>query len=188
MLLLPRLSAAHDRPDDQRRLLRQWLPGAALIMILLVTTLQLIVDPVIRSAFGAEFTPAIETARWLLVADGLLGFRRVLNAVLQARGRGRTASRIELTLTLTLVLGVLLAALVDSLVLVAVTMTAVGGMSCLALGVAIVAGRRSVARPRAGTRAHRRIGRLLDDCPGRQWAPLSPMTSADALVPVSTLP
>lgn len=152
MLLLPRLSAAHDSPADQSRMLRQWLPGTALIMILLVGIVQLIVDPVIRGAFGAEFAPAIETARWLLVADGFLGFRRVLNAVLQARGRGRVSSRIELALTGALVVGVLLAALADDLVLVAVAMTGVGVLSCLAQGIAIIRGPKQVSRRRTGAR------------------------------------
>jgi enterobacterial common antigen flippase len=161
MLLLPRLSAAHDRPEDQRRMLRQWLPATALIMLLLVGSVQLIVDPVIRGAFGTEFAPAIETARWLLIADGFLGFRRVLNAVLQARVQGRVASRIELALTGALVVGVLLAALAESLVLVAVAMTAAGVLSCLAQSIAIIKGPAEISRRRteARTRPKHRAAR-----------------------------
>ena len=137
-VLLPRLAAAHDEPDEQARLLRRWVPGAALLIVLIVVALQLVLAPVIELAFGAEFAPAIVCARWLVVADGLLGFRRILIAVLQARGQGGSASWIEISLTALLAIGIVVAALQQSLMMVGVATFAVGVLSCLLLGLAIL--------------------------------------------------
>lgn len=136
-LLLPRLSAASARPEEQARLIRSWLPLTAGLIAVLVASLELLVEPIIRIAFGEEFLPAVEVARWLLVADGLLGFRRVLICVLQARGRGRIASIIEVVLAVVLVAGIGVAAWYDDLALVGVTLTVVGALSCLVLAVAM---------------------------------------------------
>ena len=78
----------------------------ATIIVLVVSAVQLVLAPVIELAFGAEFAPAIACARWLVLADGLLGFRRVLIMVLQMRGRGGVASWIEFSLTALLVGGI----------------------------------------------------------------------------------
>ena len=147
-VLLPRLSAVRDDPAAARALRRQWLPATAVLMLLVVGFLQLVVDPVIRLAFGAEFAPAIEVARWLIVADGLLGFRRVQSAVLQAQGRGGTASRIELVLTVVLVAAIVAAALASQLVLVGVSLAAVGLASVVWLQLAIWRGPAAAASGR----------------------------------------
>lgn len=136
-LLLPRLSAESARPEEQARLIRSWLPLTAGLIAVLVVSLELLVEPIIRIAFGEEFLPAVEVARWLLVADGLLGFRRVLICVLQARGRGRIASIIEVVLAVVLVAGIAVAAWYDDLALVGITLTVVGALSCLVLAVAM---------------------------------------------------
>ncbi|GAA4672594.1 oligosaccharide flippase family protein [Nocardioides nanhaiensis] len=150
-VLLPRLSAVRDDPVAAKALRRQWLPATAILMLLVVGFLQLVVDPVVRLAFGAEFAPAIDVARWLILADGLLGFRRVQSAVLQAQGRGGTASRIELVLTLVLVAAIVAAALASELVLVGVSLAVVGLLSVVSLQLAIWRGpaRSSRARHRA---------------------------------------
>jgi O-antigen/teichoic acid export membrane protein len=140
-LLLPRLSAESDDPAAQARLIRAWLPLTGALIVVLVGTLELLVEPVIRIAFGAEFLPAVAVARWLLLADGLLGFRRVLVCILQARGRGRIASVIEVALTVLMVGGIGFAALRDDLTLVGITLAGVGALSCLLLAVAIRATR-----------------------------------------------
>ena len=137
-VLLPRLAAAQGKPEAQARLLRLWLPGVATIIVLVVSAVQLVLAPVIELAFGAEFAPAIACARWLVLADGLLGFRRVLITVLQVRGRGASASLIEFSLTALLVGGIVTAALQRSLVLVGVAIFVVGAVSCLMLTVAIL--------------------------------------------------
>lgn len=146
-LLLPRLSAHHDRPEEQRRLIATWLPLTAAIILVLVGCLELVVEPVIRVAFGTEFLPAVDVARWLLLADGLFGFRRLLVCVLQARGRGALASWIELALTVVMVAGIAVAASVGELHLVGVVLAGVGALSCLSLAVAV-----RVARPLAPPR------------------------------------
>ena len=146
-VLLPRLAAAHDRPADQAKLLRLWLPAAGGMIVLVVVGLQLVIAPVIELAFGPAFAPAIACARWLVVADGLLGFRRILIAVLQARGQGGSASWIEMTLTALLAGGIVVAAIQQSLVLVGVATFVVGLLSCLMLTLAILRPARRTQQP-----------------------------------------
>lgn len=152
-ILLPRLSALAEDPEAARALRRQWLPAAAGLMVLAVLGLQVVVDPVITLAFGEEFSPAVEVARWLILADGFLGFRRVQTTVLQAQGRGGDASRIELVLTVVLVGAILGAAAASSLVLVGVAMAAVGFLSVVGLQLTIRRADRQSAPPRARHRA-----------------------------------
>lgn len=147
-ILLPRLSALADDPAAARALRRQWLPATALLMLVIAGGLQLVVDPVIRLAFGEDFAPAIEVARWLIVADALLGFRRVQIVVLQAQGRGGTSSLIEMVLTVVLVVAVVLAGLADRLVLVGVALAGVGLLSVLWQGAAIGRADRQTTRHR----------------------------------------
>ena len=156
-VLLPRLSAAQGNSEAQVRLLRLWLPGVAVVIVLVVCGVQLVLAPVIEFAFGAEFAPAITCARWLVVADGLLGFRRVLITILQVRGRGSAASWIEFSLTALLAAGIVTAALQRSLVLVGVAIFVVGAVSCLMLTVAILLpSRRRTWRPSRANRARQR--------------------------------
>ncbi len=152
-LLLPRLAATVDDPVEQRRLVRSWLTTTAALMVVMVAGLQLILAPLIRVAFGPEFEPAIEIARWLILADGLLGFRRLPICVLQARGRSGVASLIEFVVTLAVILGIALAAAAGDVVLVAVSMAAGGALCLVLLGLALIG-----HQPR-----HRRSGRAPSD-------------------------
>ena len=142
MVLLPRLAAAHDDPDEQARLLRRWVPATLGLIVLIVLSLQAVIEPVIVLAFGEEFAPAVACARLLVIADGLLGFRRVLIAILQARGQGGNASWVELSLTVVLTVGIVVAALQQSLLLVGAAMVVVGVLSCALLWWAILGSRR----------------------------------------------
>jgi O-antigen/teichoic acid export membrane protein len=110
-----------------------------------VGSLELVIDPIIRIAFGRDFEGASACAHWLVAASGLLDFRRVLIAILQGRDRGGQASVIEIALTPFLVLGIVLAALAHNLVGVSLTMGGVGVIACVMLGFA-------VARSAPGTR------------------------------------
>jgi hypothetical protein len=74
----------------------------------------------------------------MIVASAFLGLRRVMIAVLQGRGRGGFASIVELALTPVMVGGIILAAALESLVAVGITMLAVGIVSCLVLGFRVV--------------------------------------------------
>jgi hypothetical protein len=58
-------------------------------------------------------------------------------AVLQGRGRGGFASITELALTPVMIGGIILAAALDNLVAVGITMLVVGMVSCLVLGVGV---------------------------------------------------
>lgn len=134
VIVLPRVASAHADPALQRRIVRQWVTLAAVLIGGAVIVLEIIVGPVIRIAFGEEFVGATTCARWLLAADGVLGFRRVLIAVLQGQGRGGRASVIEFGLTPVIIGGIVIAGWYHSLVGVSMAMLVVGTLSCAALG------------------------------------------------------
>ena len=137
VIVLPQVARAHADPAAQRAVARRWLGLTALVVLVIVAGLQLVIDPLIRIAFGEEFAGATETARWLIVADAFFGLRKVLIAVLQGQGRGGTASWIELLLAPLLVLGVVVASQVGELPVVGMTMVGVAALACVALGVAV---------------------------------------------------
>lgn len=148
VVVLPRVAAHHDDPAGQRAVIRRWFTISAGLIAAIVAVLELLVEPIIRIAFGEEFVGAVDVARWLIVADGFLALRRVLIAALQGQGRGGTASWVELLLLPVLVGGIVLAAYQDSLVGVGATLAVVGLLSCLALARAVF--RRESGRHRSG--------------------------------------
>jgi O-antigen/teichoic acid export membrane protein len=137
MVILPRLVRVQGDPDAERTMVRTTIAFSAAVIAAVTAAIVVVAGTVIRIAFGADFVPATRTAEWLVGASGLLAFRRVLIAVLQARGRGGLASVIETVLTPVLVVGIVVASLHDDLVGVALTMGVVGLLSCLALGTAV---------------------------------------------------
>jgi O-antigen/teichoic acid export membrane protein len=102
-MLLPKVAAA--KPSEARRIVMHWMLAAAALDIVMVLGLEAVIDPVIRILFGSEFIAAIPTARVMILAWGLLSYRLVLTAVLQARGHAGKASAIEMGATAVLVLG-----------------------------------------------------------------------------------
>jgi O-antigen/teichoic acid export membrane protein len=134
---LPHISSLQADPEAEARFVRRWLVTTVVLLGVVVGGLELLLEPLIRVTFGHEFVGATECARWVLVASGLLGLRRVLIAVLQGRDRGRVASYTELALTPIVVVGIVIAAAADSLVGVGITMLAVGATGCLVLGAAV---------------------------------------------------
>lgn len=134
---LPHISSLQGDPEAEKRFVRRWLLTTVVLLGAVVGVLELLLEPIIRVTFGHDFLGATECARWVLAASGLLGFRRVLIAILQGRDRGRIASYTELALTPIVVVGIVVAAAADSLVGVGVTMLAVGAAGCLILGVAV---------------------------------------------------
>lgn len=162
VIVLPRVAMTSADGAAQRAVIRRWIGFAIVTIAGAVLMLELIAAPAIRIAFGEEFLPATEVTRWLILGIGLLGVRRVLIAVLQGKGRGSTASWVELALTPAMVLGVLLASLEDSLTGIGITMTAVGTLSCLVLGVRVwtvtpAVSRSAHRRPRAPDRLRSRF-------------------------------
>ncbi len=147
VIVLPRVAMTNADPEEQRALIRRWVVLSAGMITAVVVGLELVVGPAIRLTFGEEFTGAIEAARWLVLADGLLGFRKVLIAVLQGQGRGGVASWIELAVTPGMVLGVVVASIYDSLPGIGITMVAVGLLSVGALGLAVFRGGQPVRPP-----------------------------------------
>jgi O-antigen/teichoic acid export membrane protein len=138
MVALPRVSFLQSDPAAERHFVRRWLAFSAGFLALSVLVLELVTEPLIRLTFGPDFVDATACARWILVGSGLLGYRRVLIAVLQGRDRGGFASWVELALTPVVVVGILASAHEDSLVGVGVTMTVVGLASCLVLSGALL--------------------------------------------------
>lgn len=130
LVILPRVARAGRDAEAERRVMRRWLPLTAVTIAAVVGVLEIGAGPIIRLAFGEEFAGAIPCAHWLILADGLLGFRRSLIAVLQGQGRGSTASRIELMLTPVVVLGIAGAGSTDHLYAVGLSMTVIGVVSC----------------------------------------------------------
>lgn len=137
IIVLPRVAAQPGNRSAQQAVIRRWVLLSAALIGVIVVGLQLVVDPVIRIAFGEEFTGAITCARWLILADGLMAMRKVLIAVLQGQGRGGTASWIELGLLPVMIGGTVVAALLGSLTEIGIALTVVGLLSCLALGRAV---------------------------------------------------
>lgn len=134
VVVLPQVAQHQDDPVEQRAVVRRWTGFTVLLVVLIVGGLQLVVEPVIRLAFGREFLGAVECARWLIVADGLFALRRVFISVLQGQGRGGAASWVELALLPLLAVGIVVASIADSLAGVGVALAAVALLSCLALG------------------------------------------------------
>ncbi len=137
VIVLPRVAAAHHDPDLQRSVIRRWTSIAAILILGIVVVLEVIVEPLIRIAFGTEFLGAVECARWLIVAGGLMALRGVLIGVLQGQGRGAVASWVELALVPIMVIGFVVAGVSGSLPGVGMTLAAVGLLSCIALARAI---------------------------------------------------
>jgi O-antigen/teichoic acid export membrane protein len=146
MVILPRVTVAQKDPDAERHLVRRWLLLSAALIASVVGVLELVAGWAIRVTFGPDFVAATTCTRWLLLAAGILDFRRVLIAVLQGRNFGGRASVIELALTPVVIAGIAVAAANDSLVGVSLAMAAVGVVGCLLLGV-------TVARTSPGSRA-----------------------------------
>jgi O-antigen/teichoic acid export membrane protein len=146
VIVLPRVATHQDDPVAQRAVVRRWVGITVVLATVIVAVLEIVVEPVIRHAFGPEFVGAVDCARWLIVADGLLAVRSVMIAAMQGQGRGGTASWVELALLPVLLVGIVVAAQAESLVGVGVTLTAVGLLSCLALGWCVARGPRSSGR------------------------------------------
>lgn len=149
VVVLPRVASHHDDPVGQRAVIRRWFGISLALVAAIVLVLEVIVEPVIRLAFGEEFVSAVSVARWLIVADGLLALRRVLIAILQGQGRGGVASWVELALLPVVVAGIAFSAVHDSLDGVGMSLALVGLLSCLALGRAVF--RSPPGRHRGGT-------------------------------------
>lgn len=150
VVVLPRVAMNWNDPGAQRAVILRWTGLAAALVTVVAGLLQLVVDPVIRLAFGAEFVGAITAARWLILADALMAFRKVLIAVLQGAGRGGSASLVELTILPFMLVGVCVAASNGSLVAVAIALGLSGLVSCLALGWSIRSHLARAATPSHG--------------------------------------
>ncbi|HUS21495.1 MAG TPA: oligosaccharide flippase family protein [Aeromicrobium sp.] len=151
-VLLPRVAAQQSLPA-RRRLIASWLAAAAAGTTIVVVPLVLTAGPLIHFAFGDEFMGAVEVARWLIVAQGILGFRRVFIMALQGLGRGAVASVVEVGLTVVMVAGVVFVAVRESLVGAAMVMLGVGCLSCLLLAALLVRALRPEPSLGAGSRA-----------------------------------
>ena len=133
-VVLPRIAVLQADPAAERHFVRRLLLFSVALFTLVVLGMQAVLVPVTRLTFGAEFLAATDCARWMIVASAFLGVRRVLIAVLQGRDRGGFASIVELALTPVMIGGIIVSAVMESLVAVGVTMLAVGIVGCLVLG------------------------------------------------------
>lgn len=146
-ILLPKVTAAHASPSGDGRVVRNWTLFGLATSVAVVVGIEIILGPLIRIAFGDAFVGATATARWLVLADGLLGFRRVLISVLQARDEGGPASTVELVVAVLTVIGIAVASFAHNLEAVGQTLTAAGVLSCVVMGWMVVRGRTSAPQP-----------------------------------------
>ncbi|WP_436697978.1 lipopolysaccharide biosynthesis protein [Nocardioides sp. BYT-33-1] len=135
---LPRLAVLQTDPAAEREYVRRTLTLTVVLMVVITVPLELAMEPLVRWTFGSEFVGAVECARWVVFAACLLGTRRVLIAVLQARDHARYASVVEFVLAAALAAGIVVAALNDSIVLVGILLTAVAVAACLLLGFGVL--------------------------------------------------
>lgn len=138
LVLLPRVSAA--TPGEMRAVVRRWIAASLVVDLFVVVVVEIVAGPVIRFAFGTAFAKAIPCAHVLIVSDGLLGFRRVLIAVLQGQGRGAVASRVEAACMPVLIAGLIVATALGGLLAVAYCMAIVGAIACVSLAACLARG------------------------------------------------
>ncbi|MDO7867857.1 lipopolysaccharide biosynthesis protein [Nocardioides jiangxiensis] len=144
-MLLPRLTAVSGAARAAR--LRRWLLVSAALDLLITLGLEAVISPVMRILMGPEFIPAIPPARLMILAWGLLAFRLVLTAGVQARGHAGTASSIELLCAVLLVPAVGGGALLADLEGAVVGLAAVGALSCVLLALLLRRPERPVSVP-----------------------------------------
>lgn len=138
MVALPKLAAAQHGPREvERALVRRWLLMSVLVLVPTVLVFEAANPIVIPLVFGDAFEGAVPCGYWYVAASGLLAFRRLLIAVLQARGRGAVASWIELALTPFVFVAVLAASLADDIEVAGIGMLGVALCAVVALGVAV---------------------------------------------------
>lgn len=138
VIVLPQVARAEGDRSAQAAVARRWLGLTLALAVPIVVVLQLVVEPVIRLAFGEEFADAVAIARWLIVADALFGLRKVMIAVLQGQGRGGIASWVEVVALVPLVGGFALAAGTGELVIVGMTMVVAAATTVVGLALALV--------------------------------------------------
>ena len=139
MVALPKLAAAQvaDR-DAERAIVRKWMLASAMVLIPTVIVFEIATPIAIPLLFGDDFSDAVPCAYWYVAASGLLGFRRILIATLQARGRGGVASWIELALTPFVVLAIYVAGQADDVAAIGIGMLGIAVVAVAALGVAVL--------------------------------------------------
>jgi O-antigen/teichoic acid export membrane protein len=138
MVALPKISAAQHGPRDvERALVRRWLLMSVLVLVPTVVVFEAANPILIPFVFGHDFKGAVPCGYWYVAASGLLAFRRLLIAVLQARGRGVVASWIELALTPFVFVAVLAASIADDVEVAGIGMLGVAACAVLALAVSV---------------------------------------------------
>lgn len=82
--------------DARAAFVRTWLLRALALGVVACLAIQLVLEPVLRLAFGSEALPALPLARVLVVAGVVLGLRRVAAACLVGLGQAKAATWCEL--------------------------------------------------------------------------------------------
>lgn len=129
--LLPRLAAVQGAA--RRSLERKWLKIVLLVALAMFVSLQLVIWPVLHYLFGPEFVDATTCARLLILGLTLTGLRRVLQAMLQARGRAGVGSRVEVVSSVLMLAGMAAGAHFGGLNWATAALPLVSGVSLVAL-------------------------------------------------------
>lgn len=134
-VLLSRMSA--QAGAAARSTMVRWLAAAVALDLTIVAGLEAVIGPALRLLFGAEFVPATNAARLLIIGFGFFGLRRILAAVVQARGHARRASVVEGLGTLVLVASVVVGARHGDITGAALAVVISAGAACAALAVIV---------------------------------------------------
>jgi len=127
--LVPRLAAATG--DARRALEQHWLRISMAFALAMFVGLQLVIWPVLHYVFGAEFDAATTCSRLLILGLTLTGVRRVVQAVLQARGQGGAGSRVEGVVSVLMLAGMALGAHLGGLDLATAALPVASGLGLL---------------------------------------------------------
>lgn len=125
--LVPRLAAVTG--EARRALERHWLRIAGGLALVMFCLLQAVIWPVLHYVFGSEFDPATTCARLLILGLTLTGVRRVVQAILQARGQGGVGSRVEGVSSVVMLAGMAAGAQLGGLDLATAALPVVSGLS-----------------------------------------------------------
>lgn len=158
--LLPRWVVAHQAGRRREALRPIMLAGVA--TVLMVTGLELVLQPVIHIFFGNAYLPSVPCARILALGLALSGLRRLLLTLLQAQGRVRTGSVNEARVALVMLAAMAVGAHVGGLQSAAGGLLA-GALLGLVVMAAAVASPADLATGRKDRRWLRRTGQLERD-------------------------
>lgn len=124
--LVPRLAAVTG--DERLALERHWLRISMAFALAMFLGLQVAIWPILHYIFGAGFDAATTCSRLLILGLTLTGVRRVVQAVLAARGQGGAGSRVEAVVSVLMLAGMAMGAHLGGLDVAAAALPVASGL------------------------------------------------------------